>query len=715
MIIAGCECLVLPGRRTIGIRGHCESREEYGMTTVRLAAFLSIVFLASLTSVTRAAPVGLPGANVGGAGASATIDTRALLHDPRLLAYRSPFGAVRAGTSVALRLRTAHAGASSVTLLYQQLTTQATGRQKMSIAKRGPRYDVWTATFVPKDVAVYGYDFLVTYGSDKRWYSDTVAAENTSGTAYAHAPDEQFHLTSFVPTFNTPSWAQDAVYYQIFPDSFFNGDPSNDRDVMPPLGNEPVPTFESESDPPQGQYGFYGGDLQGIDDKLPYLKDLGVNTLYLNPIFLATTNHKYDTSDYFTIDPHFGTMQTLQKLLADAHAAGLRVILDGVFNHTGSDSIYFNQYNRFPDVGAYQSQMSPYFPWYTFGSWPNNPITFPNAANLPQLSESGAVQDFIFRGPDSVAQHWLGVGTDGWRLDAATFKSHSWWQSFRSAVKAKFPEDMLICECDLSPIDATPYLMGNEFDGDMNYRFRDIVLEFFGRGADTEGGFPVSATSFFNQLLEMAQEYPLPALYASMNVVDSHDTSRILSSLRGNKSELRQVATLQATWLGAPSIYYGDEAGMQNAVSPDPSYVSRQFFDWQHPDTNLQAYYRSVLQIRRQNPALRDGTITALTMNNANRIVSFLRRDSRQSVVVAFNDDSKAHTLTLTIAGVSSGAKLTDALSGKPYTVTKGKVSLKLGATSAAILAQDATTHTSTLAVGGSPGGRSSEAWAVCR
>ncbi len=656
---------------------------------VRMTAALTVLALASLVPVTTAAPIERSAGGSLNQSSSPAINTKALLHDPRLLTYRSPFGAVPAGTIVTLKLRTAHAGASSVTLYYEQLTSRARGHHALSIESRSRSFDLWRTRFVPKDVAVYVYDFLVTKGSTKRWYADGPAGENTAGTASKGAPAQQFHLTSYVSTFKTPSWAPDAVYYQIFPDSFYNGDPSNDRSVMAPLGSEPKPTFYAgQSDPPQGTSGFYGGDLQGIDDKLGYLKDLGVNTLYLNPIFLALSSHKYDTSDYYTIDPHFGTMQILLKLLADAHASGMRVILDGVFNHTGADSVYFNKYNRYPNLGAYQSQKSPYFSWYTFASWPDNPVTFPNAGDLPQLNESPAVKDFIFRSPDSVAQHWLNTGTDGWRLDAATFKSHTWWQDFRAAVKAKFPEDVMVCECDLAPIDAVPYLMGNEFDGAMNYRFRDIVLQFFARGADTQTGVPATATSFFNQLLQMVQKYPLPALYASMNLVDSHDTSRILTSLLGNKAQLKQVATFQATWLGAPTIYYGDEAGMANAASPDSSYVSRQFFDWQHPDTGLQSYYRTVLHIRAANPALRDGTITPLVLNNTQRVVSFLRHDSKQSVAVVFNDDAGAHTVKLKIPGLPAGTVLTDALSGTHYPLTSGTVTVKLNGTSVAILAQ---------------------------
>lgn len=659
------------------------------MSISRVVAVVLVLGFAFFAPLTTAAPARALPFEASSAALSQAFATKGLLHDPRLLSYRSPFGAVPAGTAVTLRLRTAHNGASSVALYSVQTTSHAAAHRSLTLETRGKKYDVWRVAFIPRDVAIYAYDFLVKKGKNKRWYGDTAAAENTAGSVYTGTPDQQFHLTSYAPTFHTPAWSRDAVYYQIFPDSFYNGDPTNDRKVMAAVGGAPEPTFyTSESAAPVGQYGFYGGDLQGIDDKLGYLKDLGVNTLYLNPIFLASTNHKYDTSDYFTIDPHFGTMQTLQTLLSDAHADGMRVILDGVFNHTGNNSIYFNQYNQFPEVGAYQSQNSRYYPWYTFTSWPDSVVTFPNASNLPQLSESDPVKDFIFRNPDSVAQHWLSAGADGWRLDAATYKSHAWWQSFRASVKAKFPEDVMICECDLSPIDATPYLLGNEFDGDMNYRFRDLILQFFARGGDSQSSFPASSTSFFNQLLSEVQEYPLPALMASMNLVDSHDTGRILTSLGGSKAELKQVITFQATWLGAPAIYYGDEAGMANAPSPDPFYVSRQFYDWQHPDTNMQSYYRSVLHVRQANPALRDGTITPLVLNNNNRIVSFLRHDSSQSVVVAFNDDAKEHSVKLKLPNVRDGTLLSDALSGTDYTVTKDAITVHLQPTSAVILAQ---------------------------
>lgn len=621
----------------------------------------------------------------------AAINSRALRHDTRSLSYRSPFGAVPAGTPVTLTLRTARHGASRVVLrlvmIDQAGGSRQAGSQTLKVVRHDRKYDFWQTIFTPKDISVYGYDFLVQKGSGHLWYADTPLAEGGVGQAYKGTPPQVFHLTSYDPSFKAVSWAPDMVVYQIFPDRFANGDPSNDRSVFDPIYGSIHPTFEtSENAVPLGQYDFFGGDLQGIIDKLPYLKGLGVNTLYLNPVFLAPSSHKYDTSDYYAIDPHFGTMQTFMALLQAAHANGMHVILDGVFNHTGSDSVYFNEYGRFPSVGAYQAKTSPYFVFYNFENWPTSYDTFPNASNLPQLAENDATKDFVFRQPDSVAQHWLTAGADGWRLDAATYKSHAWWQQFRSAVKARFPDDILICECDLSPRDAVPWLLGNEVDGAMNYRFRDAILRFFGRGSGSAFQLPSTVTGFFNALEAMIEEYPLPALYSSMNVVDSHDTSRILTELRGNKQELRQVATFQMTWLGAPTIYYGDEAGLVDAASPDSSYVSRNFFPWSHPDAALEEYYGRIAAIRMANPALRDGMVAPLVLDNKHRVLAFLRHDVRQSVVVVINDGNASRTVRVKARGIPDGSVLRDALSGKAHRLTGRTLTVRLRARSTAIL-----------------------------
>lgn len=662
-----------------------------------LRAVAAIGVAALFTCVSRAVPVA--GSTFQGAP---SINTEALLHDTRNSRYRSPFGAVPAGRPVTLRLRIARGGASSVTLHMQALDQNGnpTTAFQQKLGRAGAldhkRYDLWQTVFTPRTIGFYTYSFRVAKGKAEAWYSATALQEGGKGQAYpgTSEPPFAFHLTAYDPNFAVPVWAKDMVVYQIFPDRFFNGDPSNDRKAMDPAFNGVHPVYHSKWDelpvsPDQRANrdianDFFGGDLQGIIDKLPYLKSLGVNTLYLNPIFLSPTNHKYDTSDYFTVDPQFGSLQTLQELLKAAHADGMHVLLDGVFNHTGSDSIYFNQYGHFPEAGAYQSKQSPYYPWYTFTSWPDVFKFFGDAQWMPQLNESDPVKDFIFRKPDSVAQHWLGQGTGGWRLDAAQEKSHSWWQDFRRAVKAAFPDAILIGEATGGPANAAPYLLGNELDGVMNYRFREAILRFFAQGRGSSGGVgaPGTVTALNSSLMSVLEDYPLPALYSSMNLVDSHDTDRVLYDLLGNKQKLKEAAALQMTWLGAPTIYYGDEAGLTGAGDPD----DRRTFPWVRQDTELEDYYRKLIALRSSNPALRDGSVVPLILDNKHRVFAFLRRNKAQSVAVIINDGGSARQVSVKIPGLPNGARVTEGLSGKTYTVSRGTVKATVGASSAAIL-----------------------------
>jgi glycosidase len=250
-------------------------------------------------------------------------------------------------------------------------------------------------------------------------------------------------------------------------------------------------------------------------------------------------------------------------------------------------------------------------------------------------------------------------------------------------VKARFPDDILICECDLAPRDAIPWLLGNELDGVMNYRWRQYVLDFFGRGAG--GGGVSSVVTFYKSLMSMLEEYPLPAIYSSMNLVDSHDTDRI-TSVMPTKQEQEIVAAFQMTWIGAPTIYYGDEAGLIGANS-DPE--RRRPFPWDHPDTGLQNFYKLVIGIRNANPALRDGSVSPLVLDNNHRVLAFLRRDSAQSVAVVFSDDTSSHTVTLKLPSIANGTQLTDAMAGNEnYTIKNHRITVKLASYTTAILVQ---------------------------
>ncbi|HZT96779.1 MAG TPA: glycoside hydrolase family 13 protein, partial [Chloroflexota bacterium] len=544
--------------------------------------------------------------------------------------------------------------------------------------------ELWTKTLLmPAQTTELGYHFAAVVEKTTYWYGQNVLVDGGPGQTYPDEADAtDYNLTVYLSSFKTPAWMRKAVVYQIFPDRFYNGNPKNDPVSGTRYGYLTVYKHKSWSELPiAGGYDFFGGDLQGIIDKLGYLHKLGINALYLNPIFLAPSNHKYDTSNYMQIDPEFGTLKTFKTLIADTKKLGMHVILDGVFNHTGSDSIYFNEYGRFPDVGAYQSKQSKYFPWYTFYNWPSSYQTFQGVDTLPQLSEIPAVQNFIFKKPGSVAQYWLSQGSSGWRLDSPDLKSDAWWRAFRTAIKARYPQSVIIGEYWQ---DALNWLLGNEWDGVINYQFRESVLDFFANGTGAQSPNAVDAQGFLSDEMGLLEQYPLPAIYASMNIVDSHDVDRILYDLGGNKRALRLVALFQMTWLGAPTVYYGDEAGLTGATDPD----DRRTFPWSHQDTSLEGFYRKIIHIRLASNALTEGLVRPLLTNVAHRVVAYERLSGARHAIVLINDGSKADTVTVGTIGVKTGTVLHDVLNGNhAYTVGKGsKIAVRLNAMSGAVL-----------------------------
>jgi glycosidase len=630
-----------------------------------------------------------------------SIDSASLFFDGHNTFYRSPFGSVPSGSTVRLRFRTAHQGATAVTVVLTDESAASPSPTSVSMtldaADSSTKSDVWQANLPLPSAGFWDYYFQIQNGTAQTYYADLgllgFGAAGT-GTDFLPVLSRRYRLTVYQSGFTVPSWLKHAVMYQIFPDRFYNGDKKNDHKVLTPAyiyhakifksWNTPEPATNSPAND-YNQLDYYGGDLQGIIDKLPYLKGLGVNVLYLNPIFQAGTNHGYDTANYRLIAPHLGTLKTFETLIADAHKDHMKVVLDGVFNHSSSDSIYFNKYGHFKSVGAYQSKSSPYYDWYTFQHWPDRYSSYFGIDTLPQLSENDAVKKFIYRDQNSIAQYWLKQGADGWRLDHAVGKSDAWWQEFRSSVKQRFPKDVLICECDnSSPTVGIENLLGNMFDGQMNYPFRSIALTFYARGNQgvTSRGF--TATQFLNAITELAANTPRPAAYASMNVIGTHDTDRTLDVVHGSIPEMKQLAAFQMTWLGMPEIYYGDEAGLTGSGPPDTE--KRKPFPWSHPNASLQAFYRKVIHLRDANSALQDGSIVPLMAGDANRVLAFLRADSREAVPVVVNDGATDQAVSIPTAGLEQGMKLADGISGKKYTVSGTSLTVQVAATSTAVL-----------------------------
>jgi glycosidase len=428
---------------------------------------------------------------------------------------------------------------------------------------------------------------------------------------------------------------------------------------------------------------------------------------------MARSNHRYDTENYLHVDPSLGGDAAFAALAAAAQAKGIRIILDGVFNHASSDSVYFDRYHRYPTDGACESTSSPWRSWFKIsGSTPCTSSDYEGWSGndtLPVFQhDNAAVKDFFFRGPDAVAKHWLALGASGWRLDAAQEIDHSWWREFRTAVKAAAPDAPLIAEDTAGPADATPYLLGNEFDGVMNYRFRADAAGFV-RTTSDQGITALTPSRLDHALAAMREEYPPQASADSFNLLDSHDTVRVLNllvqpgdhGLVEARERQRLAALLQFTYVGAPMILYGDEVGI-NAPGADP--FNRAPYPWADasgdlalygpPDQGMLDYYSRLGQVRTQLPALKDGGFaTVLTGNTTkasgdNDVYAFLRAGgAAKPVLIVLNKGPATESATLPVRGdYPNGTSLLDALGGPGGTVNGGAVTVSVPARSGLVL-----------------------------
>jgi len=454
---------------------------------------------------------------------------------------------------------------------------------------------------------------------------------------------------------HTPEWVKDAIFYQIFPDRFAQSNslskPSN---------------LESWDSPPT-TYGYKGGDLLGIAEKIEYLSDLGVTALYLNPIFQSASNHRYHTHDYFQVDPILGGNAALRKLLDVAHINGIRVILDGVFNHCSRG---FYQFNHALESGA----ASPYLDWFIYHGFPVQAygVNRPNYDawwNLPALPKfnvkTPAVREFLW----SVGRYWLDFGVDGWRLDVPEeIDDDEFWREFRRQVKKVNPEAYI---CGEIWKDARRWLQGDQFDSVMNYLFTQACLSFFVKNLDhstiTGTGYNSfsggdDAAKFGAAIEQLLQLYSPEITAAQLNLLDSHDTARFLTSARHDETALRLATLFQMTYPGAPSIYYGTEIGLVGGKDPD----CRPTFPWDEKrwNTSLQSYFKKAIALRKRFPALRRGEYRSLYATGS--LYLFGRKDEQDQLMIAFNvaDNPVELPLVNDATFLPEGSLLLDVFSG---------------------------------------------------
>ncbi len=449
----------------------------------------------------------------------------------------------------------------------------------------------------------------------------------------------------------TPQWVKEAIFYQIFPDRFARGGRAHSGLNLQAWGDKP--TFHQ----------YMGGDLWGVIEHLDHLQALGINAVYFCPVFQSASNHRYHTHDYFQVDPMLGGNAALRTLIDALHARGMRIVLDGVFNHASRGFFQFNDLLE-------QGEHSAYRDWFHVESWPLYPYEQQHAAGYAGWWGNRALPKFNTNNPDvreflwSVAEFWLHFGIDGWRLDVPNeIDDDLFWQEFRRRVKAINPEAYIVGEIWG---DAHRWLSGDQFDAVMNYHFTRPCLGFFAaRTLDnavnevsgTGHVEPLDASAFAARMQAVTTLYDPEIVSAQLNLLDSHDTARFLTAAGGDATAFRLASAFQMTYRGAPCIYYGNEIGLPGGPDPD----CRRAFPWDNPgswDYVTLEYLRKLTAARRQNLALQRGTFEVLYAQD--EVVAYLRRYQELSVYVLINTALTPQEVSL--SGLQAG-QYRDALS----------------------------------------------------
>lgn len=568
----------------------------------------------------------------------------------RKLYHKDPFGAVARGTDIVFRVvlpRKLKTRALDLVVEHENSEPAVTVPMRWE-CNQSQDEEWWRASFTPTETGLFFYRFRLDAVSGHK-------AITNAGDALGRlsAIGERWQLTVYDPAFTTPDWLKGGVFYQIFPDRFFaSGSPKtrvpDDRLLRDDRDNPPL--WETDSHGQIRQYDYFSGDLNGITEKVPFLAELGVTCLYLNPIFEAHSNHRYDTADYLAIDPLLGNEDDFRALCSEAHNYGIRVVLDGVFSHTGADSRYFNRKGRYEETGAYNSKQSRYYDWYTFHRWPDEYKAWWGIAILPELREDHPdFLDFI-TGPDGVAQKWLRCGASGWRLDVADELPDVFLDAFRRAVKNEQPDALILGEVwedattKVSYGQRRRYLTGAQLDSVMNYPFANALIDFV---LDADGW------KFVNRVMTILEHYPREAIAVLMNHIGTHDTVRVLTKLglgdshppsenrrlpALNKTQrrraiglLKMLSMAQFTLPGVPCIYYGDEVGLEGGHDP----FNRGYYPWNHIDEDLLAHYTALGKLRKDAPCLRDGDFEPVFVRDG--CVAYTRTGGGEVLLTAVN------------------------------------------------------------------------------
>ena len=640
-------------------------------------------------------------------------------HNSQNVYYRSTLGAAEAGSEVRLGLRIRTQEPIRQVLL--RIWQEGVGEKLINLTSKDANdaeerfYSAEVA--MPEKGCLMWYYFIIVSASGTCFYGNNPEQLGGLGELYHHVPPS-FQITVYNKGAKTPDWFKHSVMYQIFPDRFCRAGNTiiEKKGAVFHAHWGDAPCYYKDPDTREiVAYDFFGGNIKGIEMKLDELKAFGISTIYLNPVFESESNHHYDTGDYHKIDPILGTNEEFRHLLDTAREKGIRIIIDGVFSHTGSNSRYFNRQGEYDTEGAFQSKDSPFYEWYNFRNFPYEYDSWWGFNTLPNVTETTpSYMDFIIRNKDSVLHHWMNEGISGWRLDVIDELPAEFSQCFFKELKETDPEAVMIGEVwedashKISYGTQREYLCGQEMDSAMNYPFRQNIIDFFLGG--------INAELCMKRMESLRENYPKENFYAMMNLIGSHDVIRAIT-LFGEapyydgmpaidqarfrldeehyelgKSRLLMAALLQMTYPGVPCIYYGDEIGMQGFKDP----YNRRPYEWDGGMPEIKEQYRKFIAERNGHVALRTGELLPLygqgdvlayarVIRNGHDV--FGREAENDAYIVVFNrSKEESRSVSFDVSDFADGCFVAAFDETDEYPVMHGRVSVKLKPLTAILL-----------------------------
>ncbi|CEN85554.1 glycoside hydrolase family 13 protein [Paraclostridium sordellii] len=551
-----------------------------------------------------------------------------IIYDSWMESHKKPFGALEIGEDININIE----AISDVKEIYLILETNEDIKKEIKMEnKSNGIFTIDKYKFEKENIYFYYFKSIEGETLDVKYY----------GKSHDCGECVEYHDINYINKYQitvsrkteSPKWFKEGILYHIFVDRFNRtGKINNPKKNSFIYANwEDTPMYIKNKENEVIRWDFHGGNLKGIISKLNYLKGLGVTVIYLSPIFKSQSNHKYDTGDYKTIDPMFGDEEIFKELIYKASKKGINIILDGVFSHTGDDSIYFNKYGNYDSLGAYQSKNSKFFSWYNFKDYPNEYDCWWGVKSLPNVNEiENSYMDYIIRDKDSVIKKWMNYGVKGWRLDVVDELPSKFLETLKKETLNIDNESVIVGEVwedasnKISYSERRKYFLGNQLNGVTGYVFKNIVVEFL------KGN--INSQDVYNRFMTIKENYPKDAFKSNLNLLGTHDTRRILTELNEEKELLKLAVFIQMTFEGVPYVYYGDEAGLIGETDPD----NRRTYPWENEDKDILNFYKKIIKERKNNKLLSSGETKFLKLSNQN-ILGYIRYIKTDKILVLIN------------------------------------------------------------------------------